>query len=83
MKAIDKRGGSVKSRRERKKAKRAGFNTDGKVNDAKKKSDSNSGDVNFDDLVWKYKKRLEKSNILQQGSSSSKVTKKSRWFDEE
>ena len=79
LKAIDKRGGSLSSRRERKKSKRGkdnGKNAKGKP--------QGSGEVNFDDLVSKYKKRLEKSNILQQGasSSSSSSKKKSRWFDE-
>ena len=78
LKAIDKRGGSLSSRRERKKSKRGkdnGKNAKGKP--------QGSGEVNFDDLVSKYKKRLEKSNILQQGasSSSSSSKKKSRWFD--
>jgi len=79
LKSIDKRGGSLSSRRERKKIKRS---VRGNSNSAGSKQ--KSSEVNFDDLVSKYRKRLEKSNILQQGTSSSiKSVKKSRWFDEE
>ena len=80
LKAIDKRGGSLLSRRERKKLKASSTTT----KDISPNRGANTN-VNFDDLVSKYKKRLEKSNILGQGSSSDATApkKKSRWFDEE
>ena len=80
LKAIDKRGGSLLSRRERKKIKASSTIT----KDPSQNRGTNTN-VNFDDLVSNYKKRLEKSNILGQGSSSATTAakKKSRWFDEE
>ena len=71
LKAIDKRGGSLLSRRERKKIKASSTIT----KDISQNRGANTN-VNFDDLVSKYKKRLEKSNILGQGSSSDATAPK-------